>query len=263
MWLIERVKMHVKRNNLPWDGKTVMPGDRFEALERTHGGAGPTKSHDPFSVKNFNARMARRKRVEAIARELREKRQAEEELEESIKQRSTSVIYEGQQFITREFVDDEWNKLTARRFSRWVRSFSKLERPWQNLIDEDTGREFTEIRGRSLYLLNPDETFVNGQWMLKKKPSKRMPWRGFRVSPIRPFLRKREGCRHTENDVKKTFVGRVVRMLRKSDARITISLFEKDHQGIRVQPGWLGISSPRRHMGETPPRKGCWQIYWN
>jgi hypothetical protein len=52
-------------------------------------------------------------------------------------------------------------------------------------------------------------------------------------------------------------------MLWKSDARKSISLFEEDHQGIRVQLGWLGISSPRCHMGETPSRKWWWQIYWN
>jgi hypothetical protein len=52
-------------------------------------------------------------------------------------------------------------------------------------------------------------------------------------------------------------------MLQKGDVRKTISPFEEDHQGIRVQPGWLGISSPRRHLGETPSRKGWWQIYWN
>jgi hypothetical protein len=52
-------------------------------------------------------------------------------------------------------------------------------------------------------------------------------------------------------------------MLQKGDARRSISLFEEDDQGIRDQPGWLGISSPRRHMGETPSRKGWWQMFWN
>jgi hypothetical protein len=216
--------MHILRNNLSWDEKTDEPGDQFEAKDRVHGGGGMTKARDPRSVKNYNARTARRKRVEAIARELREKREAEEELEESVRQRSTSVVYEGQQFITREFVDEEWNKLTARRFARWVRTFSRLERPWQHLVDEDTGRDFTEIKGRSLYLLNPDEVFENGQLMLKKKHFKRMPWHGFRLSPIRPFLRKRTGCQHTEGGEKR-FVGRVVRMLTKADARRKISLF--------------------------------------
>jgi hypothetical protein len=89
-----------------------------------------------------------------------------------------------------------------------------------------------------------------------------MTWRGFRLSPIRPLLRKRGRCLWKEGE-KKTFIGRVVRMLRKSDARKSISLFEEDHQGIRVEPGWLGISSPRSHLGETPSRKGWWQIYWN
>jgi hypothetical protein len=63
-----------------------------------------------------------------------------------------------------------------------------------------------------------------------------MTWRWFRVSPIRPLIGKREGCTW-EADEKKTFVGCVVRMLTKSDARKTISFFEEDHQGIRVQPG--------------------------
>jgi hypothetical protein len=98
--------------------------------------------------------------------------------------------------------------------------------------------------------------------MLKKKKIKKMPWKGFRMSPVRPFLRKREGCIWKSGE-QKTLTGRVVRMLQKSDANKNISLFEEDHQGIRVQPGWLGISSPRRHMGETPSRKGWWQIYWN
>jgi hypothetical protein len=81
-----------------------------------------------------------------------------------------------------------------------------------------------------------------------------MPWRGFRVSPVRPFLRKREGC-IWESGEKTTFIARVVPMLQKGDARKTISLFEEDHQGIRVQPGWLGISSPRSHMGGQRPAK--------
>jgi hypothetical protein len=213
-------------------------------------------------VKNFNARMARRKRIEAIARTEREKRQAEEAVEDSIRYRSTSVNYEGEEFITRDFVEEVWNKATARRFGRWVRSFSGFERPWQNLVDEETGKPPTEIQGKILYLLNPDEVFENGQVMLKKKKIKKMLWRGFRVSPIRPFLRKREGCKWKAAE-KQTFIGRVVRMLRKSDARKNISLFEEDHQGITVQPGWLGISSPRSHMGETPSRKGWWRIYWN
>jgi hypothetical protein len=140
IWLFNHVRMNIKRNNMPWDGTTVEPGDKFEALGKLNGGAGPKKYRDPFSVKNFNARMACRKRVEAAARELREKLHAEEALEESVRQRSTSVIYEGQEFITRVFVDEDWDKLTARRFSRWVRSFSRLERPWQNLIDEQTGK---------------------------------------------------------------------------------------------------------------------------
>jgi hypothetical protein len=168
----------------------------------------------------------------------------------------------GEGFVTREFVNEEWNKRTARRFGRWIRSLSGLERPFQKLIDEDTNKEFTEIQGKTLYLLNPDEVWESGQVMLKRKPIKRCPWRGFRLSPVRVFLRKREGCVWKDNE-KKTFTGRVVRMLRKNDARKSISLFEKDHQGIRVQPGWLGISSPRSHMRETPSRKGWWQIYWN
>jgi hypothetical protein len=206
--------------------------------------------------------MARRKKIEAMARELREKPRAEDVLEESIRQRSTSVIYEGEEFIARVFVDDEWNKLTARRFGRWIRSFSGLERQWQKLVDADAGKEFTGIQGKTLYLLNPDEVFENGQVMLNRKPIKKMPWRFFRLGPIRPFLRKREGCIWKTGE-QKTFTGRVVRMLRKSGARKSISMFEEDHQGIRVQPGWLGISSPRNHMGETPSRKGWWQIYWN
>jgi hypothetical protein len=193
---------------------------------------------------------------------LREKHQAEEALEESIRWKSTSVTYEGEESITRAFVNDDWNEQTARQFGRWVRSFSGLERSWQNLIDADTGKEFTEIQGKTLFLLNPDEVFENGQVMLKRKQIKKMPWRGFRLSPIRPFLRKREGCVWKAGE-KQTFAGRVVRTLQKSDARRTISLFEKDHQGIRAQPAWLGISSSRCHMGETPSRKGWWQIYWN
>jgi hypothetical protein len=158
--------------------------------------------------------MARRKRIEAIARAEREKRQAEEVLEDSIRFRSTIVYYEGEEFVTREFVDDEWNKGTARRFGRWVRSFSGLERQWQNLIDEETGKEFTNIQGRVLYLLNPDEVFENGQVMLKKKKIQKMPWRGFRLSPIRPFVRKREGC-IWKNGEGSRFSGRIVRMLQK------------------------------------------------
>jgi hypothetical protein len=44
-------------------------------------------------------------------------------------------------------------------------------------------------------------------------------------------------------------------MITKADARMFFSYFEDDHRGIRIQPGWLGIASPRRHMGETPSRK--------
>jgi hypothetical protein len=137
-WIDSIGDRYIKRNNQPWNGVDIIPGDKFEACERRKGGSGPKKYPDPFSVKNFNPRMARRKRVEAAARALREKHQAEEELEDSIRWRSTSVTYEGEEFVTREFVNDEWNKQTARRFGRWIRNFSGLERPFQRLIDADT-----------------------------------------------------------------------------------------------------------------------------
>lgn len=132
--------------------------------------------------------------MEAAARALREKIQAEEVLEESKRLRSTAVIYEGHEFVTRAFIDEEWNKSTARRFSKWVQSFSDIPRAWQKIIDQDSGKEFTEIKGKSLVLLNPDEVWENGQVMLKRRSHKNGPWRAFRVSPIRPFLRKHEGC---------------------------------------------------------------------
>jgi hypothetical protein len=50
--------------------------------------------------------------------------------------------------------------------------------------------------------------------MLGKKQIKKCPWRGFRVSPVRILLRKREGCVWKDNE-KKTFIGRVVRTFRK------------------------------------------------
>jgi hypothetical protein len=127
-WVKSRGDMRVTRNNMTWDEETIVPGDTFEVHERRRGGSSQKKHRDPFSVKNFNPRMARRKRVEAAARELREQHQKEEELEESIKWKSTSVTYEGEEFIMHDFVNDEWNKSTARRFARWVRSFSGLER---------------------------------------------------------------------------------------------------------------------------------------
>jgi hypothetical protein len=128
-WLKDHEGMNIQRNHRSWDGKTVIPGDKFEALGRLRGGAGPKKYRNPNSVKNFNARMARRKKIEVIARAEREKRHAEEELEDSIRYRSTSVNYEGEEFITRAFVNEDWNKQTSRRFARWVRNFSGLERP--------------------------------------------------------------------------------------------------------------------------------------
>jgi hypothetical protein len=173
VWLFNHIKMNIKRNNMPWDGQMVETGDKFEALGKRLAGAGPKKYRDPFSVKNFNARMARRKKIEASARDLREKRQAEDALEESICQRSTSVIYEGEEFITRSFVDDKCNKSTARRFGRWIRSFSGLERPWQNLFDESTGKEFTGIQGKTLDLLNPDEVLKTVRSCSKGSRSKR------------------------------------------------------------------------------------------
>jgi hypothetical protein len=120
VWLQNHEGMNIQRNHRSWDGKTVVPGDNFEALGRLRGGAGPRKYRDINSVKNFNARMARRKKIEAIARAEREKRHTEEELEDSIRYRSTSVNYEGEEFIAREFVKEEWNKQTSRRFARWV-----------------------------------------------------------------------------------------------------------------------------------------------
>jgi hypothetical protein len=261
-WIKANGDQRVTRNNMPWDEKTILPGDTFEIHQRQRGGSSPKKCRDPFSVKNFNPRIARRKRVEAAARALRVQHQKEEELEESIRWKSTSITYEGEEFVTREFVKDEWNKQTARRFAKWVRSFSGLERWNQKIVDVNTNEEHTEIQGKTLILLNPDEVWESGQVMLKRKPIKKGPWKEIRTSPIRVFLRKREGCIWKDNE-KKTFTGRIVLMLQKGDVRKSISLFEEDHQGIRVQPGWLGISFPRGHMGETPSRKGWWQIYWN
>jgi hypothetical protein len=129
------------------------------------------------------------------------------------------------------------------------------------MVEMDSNAEFTEIKGKTLVLLNPDEVWESRRVMLKRRSRKNGPWRGIQTSPIRVLIEKREGC-VWKGDEKKTFVGRIVRMLRKGDARKSISLFEEGHQGIRVQSGWLGISSPRRHMGETPSRKGWWQIYW-
>jgi hypothetical protein len=229
----EQGDQRVTRDNMPWDEGKISPGDVFEVHQRQRGGASPKKCRDPFSEKNHNPRMARRKRVKALVRALREKQKEEAELEESTRWKSTAVTYEEQEFITKAFVNDEWNKGTARRFARWVRGFSGFEMWNQRLIDMDTNVEFTEIRGKTLALLNSDEVWESGQVMLKRKPSQNGPWRGIQTSPIRVFLRK------------------------------SISLFEEDHQGIRVQLGWLGISCPRSHMGETPSRKGWWRIYWN
>jgi hypothetical protein len=84
----------VTRNNMPWDEVTILPGDTLEIHQRQRGGSSPKKYRDPFSTKHFNPRMARRKRVEAAARALREQHHTEKELEESIKWKSTSVTYE-------------------------------------------------------------------------------------------------------------------------------------------------------------------------
>jgi hypothetical protein len=260
-WLANRANRNILRNNQPWDNIKVLPGDKFEARSRKKGGAGPAKSRDIFSVRNYSPRMARRKKIEAAARELREKQRAEEELEESIRWKATEITYEGQEFITRDFVNVEWNKYTARRFARWVQSFSGLPRERQRIIDMGSGKEFTEIQGKSLALLNDDEVWENGQIMLRRKKTNKFPWRGIRTSPVRVLLRIRDGCIWKCEEAT-TFKGRVVRLVKKGDARKSISLFEKDHQGIRVQPCWLGISSPRLHMGETPSRKGWWQRYW-
>jgi hypothetical protein len=63
-----------------WNGTEILQKNQLEALQGMKGGAAPKKYRDPFSVKSFNARMARRKRVEAAARELRMKHKAEVEL---------------------------------------------------------------------------------------------------------------------------------------------------------------------------------------
>jgi hypothetical protein len=241
-WTGAHGDQRVLRNEHTWDEETIRPGDFFEIRGRLRGGAGPTKSRDLYSVRNYCPRMARRKRIEAVARELREKQRAEEDLEESIRWKATEITYEGHEFVTRDFVNDEWNKYTAHRFARWVQSFSGLPRESQKIIDMSSGKEFTEIQGKSLALLNDDEVWENGQIMLRRKKISKFPWRGIRTSPVRVFLRIRNGC-IWKAEGPTTFKGRVVRMLKKGDARKSISLFEKDHQGIRVQPGWLGISS--------------------
>jgi hypothetical protein len=172
-WIKAQGNQRVAKNNMPWDEVTILPGDTFEVHSRQRGGAGPRKSRDQFTGKNHNPRMARRKRIEALSRELREKQKAEDELEETLKWRSTSVIYDGHEFVTRMFINDEWSKHTVRHFSKWVRSFSGLEREWQKLIDQGTNSEFTEIRGKSLILLNPDEVWESGQVMLKRRTRKK------------------------------------------------------------------------------------------
>jgi hypothetical protein len=210
------------------------------ANPRMHGGAGPRKCQDPFSQKNHNPRMARRKRIEAIARTEREKRQAEEDLTEEIKQNTTSVTYENQEFVTPKFALDDWNKSTRRRFARWIESWSSLSRPWQRIVDIDTNEDFQAIKGKSLVLLHPDEDWHNGQVVLKYKPKKSCPWRGIRDQPVRIKIGERAGCVHN-GEVKSGFVGRIVR------------LPVVDVHGLR-DLGEIAIrTSQPSHFATTPP----------
>jgi hypothetical protein len=204
------------------DEETIEPGDSFEAIQRMHGGTDPRKCQDPFSQKNHNPRMARRKRVDAIARTEREKRQAEENLAAEIIQNSTSITYEGHEFVTRNFAVEDWNKSTQRRFARWVQNWSGLTRPWQCVIDQGINEEFKEIKGKELVVLHPEEDWRNGQVVLKCKPKKNCPWRGVRDRPVRIKIGERTGCIHN-GDEKSGFEGRIVRSLKKSDARKGVS----------------------------------------
>jgi hypothetical protein len=108
-----------------------------------------------------------------IIRAEREKRQAEENLAEEIKLNSTSVTYDGEEFVTTKFTLDDWNKSTQRRFARWVQSWSELTRPFQRIVDQSTNEEFTGIKGKTLVLLHPDEEWKSGQVVLKYKPGRR------------------------------------------------------------------------------------------
>lgn len=91
------IKEHIE-TEIPHQDRAIREEVRKRARSR--------RARDPNSVKNFNARMARRKRIEAIARAEREKRRAEEDLEDAIRFRSTTVIYEGEEFVTRALVED-------------------------------------------------------------------------------------------------------------------------------------------------------------
>jgi hypothetical protein len=179
----------------------------------------------------------------------REKRKAGEEVEAAIAAKTTMVTFQGEEFLARAFIDQDWDKSTQCRFARWVKGFSELDRSQQRLVDQDTGEEPTEIQGKALILLEPDEEWVNGCVALREKKVKKFPWRGHRLSPVRKLTGKPEGCFQDE-DEKRTSVGQIVRMLRKS-------------QGIRMQPSWVGICSPRLHMNEGPPKKGWWAQWLN
>jgi hypothetical protein len=116
----------------------------------------------------------------------------------------------------------------------------------KRIVDQAAGDVPTDIQGRTLILLAPDEVWESGMVMLKETKAMKFPKSGIRHSPIRVKIGERSGCIWKEQE-RKRFTGRIVRVLRESDARSTVELFtsqadeKEDKTGIRVQPGWLGI----------------------
>jgi hypothetical protein len=190
---IEAQTGRITRNGKTWDDETIEEGNEFESIPRLNGGAARKGIRDLFSKAN-SRRRARRVRLAQQAKE--ERRRAREEAAENEERmlRSTAVIFEEEEFITTSFVDRVWEKTMQKMFFKLTRSFFGLEREEQRIVDQTTGETPSDIQGRTLILLAPDEVWENGCVALKKKKVMKFPLKGRRSSPICVKTGERNAC---------------------------------------------------------------------
>jgi hypothetical protein len=85
------------------------------------------------------------------------------------------MLFEEEEFVTKEFIDRQWNKNTKKAVFDWTRRISGLDGDQQQIIDQTTGEEPKEIQRKTLILLAPDEMWEGGCVALKRKKTKKFP----------------------------------------------------------------------------------------
>jgi hypothetical protein len=207
---------HEWRADLP-DDQTIDPGDTFALIERGRAGASPKAARSPFSDRNYK-RSCRRRQIRILVQTERARQETLRQGKGSEAAQATTHIFEEEEFVTEKFAEKQWDKSTRKSFFKWTRQISGVEGDQQRVIDQTTGKEPTELQGKTLILLAPDEDWDGCNVVLRSKRVKRSPRKGIRCSPIRVKIVSRCG-KDKLKPGSSPFMGRITRMLKKSDAR--------------------------------------------